>query len=354
LYWRRRGTVFKLASDGTESVLYSFKGTTDGASPYSSLIADSAGNFYGTTYAGGGTGCSGNGCGTVYKLASDGTESVLYAFQDGADGAQPYAPLVMDKKGNLYGTVPFGGTGCSGVGCGTVFKVSAKGIFTVLYSFTGGSDGADPYSGVFMDKKGNLYGAAASGGTANSDCDSGYCGTVFKLSPAGTLTVLYAFKGGSDGANPSLALTAGKNGEIYGPTYYGGDYTNCPTYGCGTIFKLAADGSKTTLYSFTGESDGLTPGGYGVSVDKSGNLFVTTIAGGDFDCGSDGCGTLDEISAKGAEKTLHTFTDGKDGAFSYSRPLIGKRDKLYGTAEIGGTDNANCAYGCGVVYELKP
>ena len=183
------------SSTTTETVLHSFTGyPSDGARPYAGLIADSAGNLYGTTvYGGASSGVGGPGNGVAFKLAPDGTETVLYSFTGGSDGAEPYAGLILDSTGNLYGTTAGGGASDWGV----VFKLAPDGTETVLYSFTGGSDGTGPYAGLILDSAGNLYGTTAGGGASD-------LGVVFKLAPDGTggytETVLHSFKGAtSDG-----------------------------------------------------------------------------------------------------------------------------------------------------------
>jgi uncharacterized repeat protein (TIGR03803 family) len=211
------GTVFELASDGTEKILHSFGEGNDGAHPYSKLIKDSSGNFYGTTTHGGA-----NDYGVVFKLATDGTETVLYSFAGGTDGRRPVAGVIKDKAGNLYGTTAYGG-----LGWGTVFKLASDGTETVLYSFTGGNDGAGPIGGVLIDQKGNLYGTTVQGG---SGCDYG-CGTAFKLTPSGKEIVLHALTE-AEGADPMAALVADKKGKLYGAASSAGPY------GYGTVFKV--------------------------------------------------------------------------------------------------------------------
>jgi uncharacterized repeat protein (TIGR03803 family) len=176
------GTVFKLDSTGKETVLYTFTGTD--VFP-SNLILDASGNLYGTTYAGGSNGCSGNfGCGTVFKLDPTGTETVLYSFTGAADGAYPVAGLTMDSAGNLYGTTnEGGGTGCNGGGCGVVFRLDTSGDETVLHSFTGAADGAYPHASLVRDAAGDLYGSTVGGGFKGAGCGSGGCGTIFKIAP---------------------------------------------------------------------------------------------------------------------------------------------------------------------------
>lgn len=201
----------------TESVLYSFKGGNDGASAVlGNLVADKQGNLYGTTPYGGtaNSKCTNGSCGVVFKITPAGKEKVLYRFTGGADGGFPQSGLAIDAQGNLYGTTFSGGiANCSGNGCGTVFKVTPSGTETVLYSFTNGNDGALPKGGLVLDKLGNLYGTTEVGIASTF-------GTVFKLTPSGTETVLHYFAGGTaDGADPSYGnLLMDANGNLYGTT----------------------------------------------------------------------------------------------------------------------------------------
>ena len=209
------GTVFKVAKTGAETVLYAFAGGSDGAWPYGSLVEDAAGNFYGTTIEGGA-----HSDGVVFKL-SKGTETLLHNF-GGSDGMYPVAGLVLDGSGNLYGTTKQGGAH----GAGTVFKVAPDGTETVLYSFAGTSDGAFPMCNLLMDKKGNLYGTADGGGAHGS-------GTVFKISSKGAESTLYSFAGGTDGANPQASVVRDGTGNLYGTTSSGGAHND------GTVFMIA-------------------------------------------------------------------------------------------------------------------
>jgi uncharacterized repeat protein (TIGR03803 family) len=312
------GVVFEIAADGSESTLYSFKGGSDGDKPEAGLTEDAAGNFYGTTNLGG-SACD---CGTVFKLAPDGTETVLHIFTGGSDGAYPQAGLIEDSAGNLFGTATGGGTNNNG----TVFRLAANGTFTVLHGFTGGPDGGFPQAGLLADKKGNLYGAAAVGGAHND-------GTVFRISPRGTFKVLYAFTGGIDGLNPIGNLIADRAGNLYSTTRLGGG-TGCFDGGCGTVFKLAPDGTKTVLHAFTGGSDGGEPYA-GVTRDRNGNLYGTTVTGGT----ANGYGTAFRIAADGTFSVLHTFTGPSDGEYPEAGLIIGNNGRLYGTAYVGGSDS---------------
>ena len=205
--------MFKLDPAGKETVLYAFTGGTDGNSPASGLVRDAEGNLYGTTTGGGNLStCGGAGCGVVYELDPNGNETVLYSFS-GPDGADLGGDLLRDDAGNLYGTTYSGGTSNAGV----VFKVDPTGHETVLYSFTGGADGANPFAGVVQDNAGNLYSTTFRGGTSGN-------GVVFKVDPTGHETVLHSFTGGADGGGPLLTCGSGPQGNLYGTTFFGGEW----------------------------------------------------------------------------------------------------------------------------------
>jgi len=217
------GTVFAIAAGGTETVLYSFGSGTDGAEPLGGLLADKAGNLYGTTFAGGT-----RNAGTIFEIAPGGTETVLYSFTGKADGGYPTAGLIADKSGNLYGTTESGGEGR----VGTIFEYAAGGAESVLHAFSEKEgDGEYPWASLVMDKAGNLYGTTAGGGKYNA-------GAVFEVSPQGAETLVYSFAGGSDGADPVAPLIMDKAGNLYGTTQMGGTGTACEN-GCGTIFEIA-------------------------------------------------------------------------------------------------------------------
>jgi len=227
------GTVFSLTLAGQAQRLYAFKGGSDGTNPGTGVTND-AGTLYGLTYSGAGTGCGGSGCGTVFRMTRGGHESVLHVFQ-GNDGGLPEAGLI-DVNGEFYGTTAGygGGSGCGGIGCGNVFKMTTAGQETVLYTFQGGSDGANPAASL-LNVNGTLYGTTIDGGGTGCFVGDG-CGTVFAISPSGQESVLYAFQGGSDGANPYAGLIA-INGTLYGTTSGGGG-TGCNGSGCGTVFAI--------------------------------------------------------------------------------------------------------------------
>jgi len=336
------GTVFRVDTSGNEILLHSFTGG-DGEEPLAGLVMDKEGNLYGTTAVG-----SGNG--TVFKLDTSANVTVLHVFTFSPDGEVPRGDLIMDKAGNLYGTTVDGGTSSNCIDrCGTVFKVDTSGNETVLYSFTGPPDGAHPWSGLIMDKEGNLYGTTSGGGTS-SNC-SGGCGTVFKLDSSGNETVLHSFTDSDgDGASPFAALIMDKKGNLYGTTYTGGAASNScfPGFlGCGTVFKLDASGNETVLYSFTGRSDGGLPFA-DLIMDKKGNLYGTTSIGGTYFSG-----TVFKFDTSGKLTVLHTFTGGADGSGPLGGLIMDKKGNLYGTTYNGGT-SSNCSEGCGTVFKLIP
>lgn len=336
------GVVYRIAPDGTETVLYSFNGGKDGGFPRAGLTMDASQNLYGTTYEGGGSGCNGSGCGTIFKLSPDGSETVLYSFTGKADGAQPTAGLILDGAGNLYGTTGHGANrNCSigGVGCGTVFKLAPNGGLSTLYSFTGGADGASPFAGVVMDRHSSLYGAAEFGGDSNCKC-----GTVFKIASDGQMTVLHTFTGG-EGSYPISTPIVGRRGNIYG-TANSGPGLNCGGVGCGTVFKIARDNTLTVLHAFTGSDDGSGPSG-SLMIDKAGNLYGTTAEGGHTEICAGGCGTVYKVEPDGTETVLYTFQE-TDGDRPMSGVIADKKGHLFGTTQVGG------AYLSGNVFELTP
>ena len=315
------GGATQSAQAQTFTLLHTFTGAPDGANPIAGLVRDAAGNFYGTTQQGGITGglCANsglNGCGTVFELDPSGNESVLYRFTGAADGEFPAAGLVRDAAGNLYGTTQYGGVTSSacGIGCGTVFKLDPAGTLTVLHS--PGSSG-----GLVMDAAGNLYGSTSEG--------------IFKLDPAGTFTVLDS----SATSGATLALDAA--GNLYGTTG-----------GTGTVFKLDTSDTYTTLYSFTGNGgDGSDPRA-DVILDGAGNLYGTTSAGGAPNClgGNNskvGCGTVFKLTPAGAE-TVFSLMGANTPVAGLVRDTAGN---LYGAAKFAGSRAGSLS---GVVFEMDP
>ena len=340
------GEVFELTpnpSGGwTESVIYSFQNGADGDLPAAGVIRDAKGNLYGTLYNGGNLGH-----GAVFELSPNKktgvwTKQLLYSFSGGNDGGQPVGGLIFDKAGNLYGTTPLDGV----YGQGVVYELSPNGnggwTETVLHSFISqtNQDGQGPAGSLVFDKAGNLYGLTIQGGTVNM-------GTVFEVSPDGqggwTESLVYSFLGGTDGANPATSDLILKGTTLYGTTTGGG------SAGVGTIFKLAfskaeAQWQETVLYTFPGGANGGNPYA-GLVADPAGNLYGTT-ASGVFHAG----GVVFEL-VKGpkntwTEKVLYTVDNPGNG--SYAGLVRDKAGNLYGTTEFGGPEFA------GDVFEVTP
>lgn len=330
-----------ICSADSEKVLYSFTGGQDGGNPASGLIADKAGNLYGTTYSGG-SNCSPSGCGTVFELspvAGGGwSETVLHGFQGAPDGSLPGSRLIFDSAGNLYGTTISGGMGSctSGIypGCGTVFELSPNtdGTWaeTVLYSFNGHSDGGGPSSGLVFDSAGNLFGTADGGGQG---------GAIFELSPGSggrwTQTVLYRFSGDS---YSSSDLIFDSEGNLYGTAV-----------GCCGVFELSpmsAEWRFATLYRFMGGGNGSYPE-TAVTFDSNGSLYGTLSSGGN------SRGVLFELKHTGQqwqESMMYNFCSRNncvDGSIP-SGPLSYNAGHFYGTTYVGGES------GCGTVFEVDP
>jgi len=344
-----QGTVFELTlgSNGrwAERALHDFAGGKDGAAPYASPIFDAAGNLYGTTRYGG---ASGNG--TVFELTPDSngkwTEHVLYEFTGGKDGGQPWSGLILDSNGNLYGTTSEGGNSsdCAYSSCGLVFSLtsSANGDWKehVLHAFTG-KDGGGPLASLVFGGGGNLYGT--------TEWDSVYLGgTVFELAHDAnggwTEHVLHRFSRGTDGGNPVAGLILGTAGHLYGTTEFGGD----PTCDCGVVFELAPTShgrwTEYVLHDFAGGADGAVPLA-GVIFDAAGNLYGTASEGGVYRQGTVFKLTID-LNGKWTEYVLHQFTPGKGAGSPNAGLTFDSAGNLYGTTPVGGF------YGKGTVFEL--
>ena len=415
------------STDWTQTTLHAFTGGTDGSGPAGDPRIDSAGNVVGTTYWGGtAAACASNlpvgGCGTVYQLtpSSGGTwtETILHVFAGGSDGVFPTGPLMIEPNGNLVGTTLQGGLANVGtafefapssggyteaqvygfpatdgddvrgglvadaagnlygvasggglnqcpnggyIGCGSIFKLThlANGTWqrTVIHNFTGAlnGDGAFPYAGLTFDSAGNLYGTTSNGVNGG--------GTVFKLLPNASggwsFRTIYTFGAHqNDGYNPRGVLTLDAAGNIYGTTIAGGNgsYLNC-NY-CGTVFKLApAAGGRYTesvIYNFQGLKDGSFPNA-GVILDSAGNLYGTTTEGG-LNYGDQGFGVVFKLSPNStvtwAESVLYTFNGSVDGSGPQGTVTFDAAGNLYGTTPTGGA--GTCSYGCGVAFKLTP
>ena len=316
------GSVFKSTTSGGVATFYSFVGGNTGADPYDHLIQGTDGNFYGTASSGGT-----NGEGAIFKLTTAGAATPLYSFTGGVDGFDPVSALVQGTDGNFYGTALEGGADSYG----SVFKMTPKGVFTVLYSFTDGTDGAFPYAGLVQGKDGRLYGTTVDGGT------SGY-GTVFSLTTNGALTTVASFNL-TNGAYPEAGIIQGLDGNFYGTTVEGG------TTGNGTVFSLATNGTLTTLCSFNG-TNGSEPFAPLVQA-TDGNFYGVTSSGG-----SGGQGTAFKITTNGVLTTLVWF-DGLNGASPESALIQASDGAFYGTTVFGGTGfNPSAGGGYGTLFRF--
>jgi hypothetical protein len=408
-------------AQSTETVLHAFTGGKGGVFP-ENLVADSHGNLYGV--ADGGT----KGFGLVFKMTqtSPGNwkASALYNFTGGTDGSDPDG-LVVDRTGKLFGVALTGGNlrckEAEGVGCGTVFELApASSVyqFTVLYTFQGLSDGAQPTS-LIVDSAGHLFGTAAYGGNNSDDCGGQGCGTAFELATVGGVWqghTLHSFDT-TDGPNPASALALDAAGNLYGTSTYGGigSCTNGLVSGCGLVYELVAGSGwyrkENVLYQFLGTDDGAGPGA-GVILDSTGNIYGATSAGGDTANCVAGCGVVFKLqSGSGAwtesllyafsgatdgsnprsgltqdkagnfygttqfvngspyggvyelqsvdgslsEGSLYSFADGSDGGYPIGNLILDLSGNIYGTTSLGGNHGPSCGTdGCGVVFEISP
>jgi uncharacterized repeat protein (TIGR03803 family) len=332
-----QGIVFRIAPDGTETVLHRFcslNNCTDGSDPDGAMVRDGAGNLYGTTYSGG----ANDSAGTVFRLASDGTYTVLHNFCSTSacsDGYAPVGDLIRDRSGNLDGTTYIGGAYNGGV----VFKLAPDGTETVLHSFcsrTNCADGNELYGGVIRDGAGNLYGTTYIGGADNA-------GVVFKLAPDGTETVLHNFcslANCADGGYPQDSMILdGSTGDLYGTTEFGGSGgLNCDARSsCGVVFEISPNGAETVLHSFDDE-DGGNPLG-SLFKDRSGYIYGTTFSGG-----KNNNGVVFKLSPDGTETVLHYFGGVSDGKWPRGG-VINDNGNLYGTTLSGG--------GGGIVFRVR-
>jgi len=414
------GAVFKLTPTSTGyklSTIHSFQqGGTAGFRPSSRLVFDAAGNLYGTTQLGGGSGCvAGQGCGTVFELTFENglwIGKVLYRFQGGdLDGASPAVGLVVDGAGNLYGVTQSGGQGAlchsSTNGCGMAFKLTLKSgkwvesetyffedefatgelaldafgnaygttmsdlnhrgnafeltagtgsqwNYTILHNFASGtSDGAYPTGGVTLDSSGNVYGATA-------QVAGGNMGTVFELTSAAnvwTEHLLYHFKGGADGENPQAGVTFDSAGNLYGTTSQGGGIDSC-TLGCGTayVLKPTTNGwTESLVHSFSNFNRGVAPESP-LLFDTAGHIFGTTPGGGN------GGGVIFRLNNRDGVwnyEAAYTFKhyDAKHGVTDGQGPqglVMDNAGNLYGATGGGGTCTANPTGGCGTIFKLTP
>ena len=323
----------------TFSVFHAFSGT-DGSVPNGDLTKDFQGNYYGTAQLGGTTSH-----GVVFKLDSTGNETVLYNFTGGADGSNPYGRLLRTDNGTLFGmTLAGGDPSCQ---CGTVFRLTANGNFRVLHTFLGGTDGAQNFGqpgGGLVRIGQELYGVTYFGGDLT--CDPGLgCGTIFKLSQTGQETILHTFSGAADGAFPR-ELIADSAGNLYGVTEAA--YSGVSVYGA--VFKLDTNNQLSVLYSFQDGNDGSYPY-WRLTQAGNGILYGTTQRGGNT-CSNGLCGTVFSLDTNtGTETVLHRFgIQPGDGAEPSGAIL--ETGGLIGSTWYGGKVNGVCPFGCGVVYQV--
>lgn len=337
------GTVFQVTPAGVHTVLYNFTGGADGGEPYKGVTLDAQGNLYGTAVTGGGGSCEG-GCGVVFELTNSGgvwTQTVIHAFT-GRDGSGPGSPVAVDGHGNVYGTTPTGGA----FGMGVVYRLSPNGTggwnFHVIHTFTGGADGGGGSAGrLLIGSTGILYGTCTVGGV------NGF-GTVYEMAVIQgkwQFRTLYAFKDQPDGALPYGGVVLDKAGNLYGTTYYAG------ANDVGTVYKLMHSNgtwSETVLYSFKGGTDGASPISSLVA-DGAGNFYGTTSEGGAASCG---CGVIFKMtrSATGTwnESVVYRFPGAPGTGFAYNGMIRDSAGNFYGATTHGGTAND------GAVYEFTP
>jgi uncharacterized repeat protein (TIGR03803 family) len=336
--------------------LVSFDGA-NGANAVVNLVQGIDGYLYGTTFLGGnGTGCifgsSGSGCGTVFKISSAGSLETLYSFcnqTNCTDGENPSAGLVQATDGNFYGTT--GNGGANGPhGFGTVFRITPSGTLTTLYSFCNGgdhcADGSNPEAGLAQASDGNFYGTTQSGGAYDK-------GTVFKITAEGILTTLHSFcsePNCADAYSPEAGLVQGADGKLYGTTYLGGSGAQGCNGGCGTVFDITLRGDLTTIHDFHG-TDGYGPQGTALIQATDGNFYGTTPQGGR-KFGDVSPGTLFRMTPGGGLTTLYDFCSQPncaDGDWPYGALAQGSDGNLYGT-----TSDAQGGYGAGTVFKITP
>jgi uncharacterized repeat protein (TIGR03803 family) len=334
------------------AVLHTFAGGALSGDPAFQLVADSAGNLYGTTFSGGNMhACNNQGCGAAYRLSPSGshwTYTELYQFTGYQGGAEPTG-LILDSAGNLYGELSVGGPN----GNGLVFELSPTTSgpwkFTVVYAFSAlGNDGALPIGGLVFDQAGNLYGATAMGGSANC-LASNYCGAAFELSPNGSggwnETVIHAFNGSNAaaGLHPTSNLAFDAAGSLYGTTTFGGNFAVC---NCGVVYQLQPSASGwvfNLVYTFVGGTGGIPQSG--LAVDAAGNLYGTAVEGGGY---SDGVVyELSPTSGGWTYSVVYSLPGHNNGVTPYSPVIVDAAGNIYGAA-LGGPDQ------WGLTFELSP
>lgn len=333
------GTVFKVTPGGTLTTLYNFcsqPNCTDGDTPLGGLVLGTDGNFYGTTSSGGG-----RFIGTVFKITPTGGLTNLHTFQGYPDdGGNPSAGLFLGSDGDFYGTTESGGANTFG----SVFKITSSGVENLLYSFQGyPTDGASPDAGLVQGRDGNFYGTTTSGGADND-------GIIFKITPSGALTILHSFPAfQGDGYHSVAGLVQGDDGNFYGTTQYGGANDD------GIVFKITPNGTLTVLYSFCAQAscaDGSQPTAP-LMQGGDGNFYGTASTGGSStNCFGFGCGTVFKITPHGTLTTLHSFNN-TDGDQPEGGLVQAPDGFLYGTTNEGGASDS-CGANCGTIFRVLP
>jgi len=331
------GAVYRVSPAGVETVLYSFANPVlpEGEFAPLALKQGSDGNFYGTTTDGGKPDVGTN---MVFQITPQGTLTTVHTFNEDCH-PWPVGKFTLGTDGTFYGVAMCGGT----YGYGMVYAITTAREYNCVYSFAGGSDGIQPMAAPVQGPDGNFYGTTQYGGT-NTDRNASYagCGTVYRLTPGVSETVLYRFTGGVDGDEPTAPLVLGRDGNLYGTTQSGGltDYNpETGLYGYGTVFQITTNGHLITLYAFHG-ADGSTPMGPLVQ-GADGEFYGTTKSGGTNDWG-----TVFRINSAGTLTTLHQF-DGDDGAGPRGGLVLGSDGAFYGTTSVNDQTEAGTLFRIG-------
>lgn len=327
------GTVFKISPQGTLTTLHQFGSSpADGQDPYPQLVQGSDGQFYGTTFVGG----TNYGWGTVFKITPQGTLTMLWQFGPNiTNGANPIGGLVQGRDGSFYGTTTEGGTNNDGT-YGMVFKVTSQGTLTTLWQF-GGTDGDYPEGSLVQGSDGDFYGTTYLGGPPNLNFGEGY-GTIFKITPQGTLTTLWQFNG-TNGQYPAAGLVQGVDGNFYGTTREGGNINLNNGHGWGTVFRISPSGVFSNLHSFSGTDGGDVEAGLVQGSD--GNFYGTTYSN-----------TLFRISPSGNFTNLYSFSGSSGGADPYAGLVEGSDGNFYGTTYCTGLTGLDSGLGDGTIFKL--
>ena len=346
-------TTISVASAYTQTTLYAFGPPPDGTQPSSIMLA-SNGNFYGTTSNGGPNECRGfnYACGILFWITPSGDKTTFHEFEDGLEGSWPIGPLLETDDGDFYGTTASGGVTGGG---GTIFRITAAGVLTTLHSFgVAAFDGYNPSGGLIEGSDGNFYGLTVEGGDHYCPLVLTTCGTAYRIAPDGTYTTLYSFGATpEDGFGPRGELIEASDGNFYGVTAAGGTNLcgSSSTNVCGTVFRMTPSGDVTILHSFgANPMDGNTPRGALIEF-ADGNFYGTTVAGGEH-----GEGTFFRIATDGTLTVLYAFGAYRGDGNGPAGPLtLGADGNFYGVTTSGGDRNGpGGAGGSGTVFMVTP